>query len=93
LIPLYGFLEGDVLGLLILASEDETVLTLAHKLQQAAALRVAPPRDACVCVSMSMSGEPLDLSTRVGATGLQPLDRFDVRFEVASARRQEPSRS
>ena len=91
MIPLYGFLEGDVLGLLILASEDDTVLTLAHKLQQAAALRVAPRRDACVRVSAK--GEPLEPSARVGAAGLEPLDRFDVRFEVAAAPRREPSRS
>jgi hypothetical protein len=91
LIPLYGFLEGDVLGLLILASEDDTVLALAHKLQQAAALRVAPRHGAHVCVSAK--GEPLEPSARVGAAGLQPLDRFDVRFEVASAPRQGPSRS
>jgi len=40
-IPLYGFLEGDTLGLLVLAEEDETVLELARKLQNAANLRVA----------------------------------------------------
>jgi len=40
-IPLYGFLEGDTLGLLMLAEEGETVLQLAQKLQQAASLRVA----------------------------------------------------
>jgi len=40
-IPLYGFLEGDTLGLLMLAEEGETVLQLARKLQQAASLRVA----------------------------------------------------
>jgi hypothetical protein len=28
-IPLYGFLEGDILGLLVLAEEGETVLELA----------------------------------------------------------------
>ena len=32
-IPLYGFLQGDTVGLLILADEGETVQTLARKLQ------------------------------------------------------------
>ena len=40
-IPLYGFLEGDTLGLLMLAEEGETVLELARKLQDAASIRVA----------------------------------------------------
>jgi hypothetical protein len=40
-IPLYGFLQGDTVGLLILADEGETVQTLARKLQDAAGLRVA----------------------------------------------------
>ena len=40
-IPLYGFLQGDTVGLLILADEGETVQTLARKLQDAASLRVA----------------------------------------------------
>ena len=39
--PLYGFLQGDTLGLLILAEEGDTVEALARKLQDAASLRVA----------------------------------------------------
>ena len=41
-IPLYGFLEGDTVGLLVLAEEGETILELARKLQDAASIRVAP---------------------------------------------------
>ena len=41
MIPLYGFLAGDTLGLLILAEEDDTMAELATKLQQAAFVRVA----------------------------------------------------
>ena len=40
-IPLYGFLEGDTVGLLMLAEEGDTVLALARKLQDAASIRVA----------------------------------------------------
>lgn len=40
-IPLYGFLQGDTVGLLILAEEADTLHTLARKLQDAASLRVA----------------------------------------------------
>ena len=76
-----------MLGLLILASDDDTVLTLARKLEEAAALRVAPPRGARTRVGEGVS---LSILRRVSAAGLQPLDRFDVRFEVASAPREEP---
>ena len=40
MIPLYGFLEGDLLGLLILARDDDTAAQLAERLQSAAAVRV-----------------------------------------------------
>jgi hypothetical protein len=79
-IPLYGFLEGDTLGLLVLAREDETLASLARALQEAAALRVAPADGARVWVR----GEPLDPTSTVAASGLQAQDRFDVRFDVRS---------
>ena len=75
MIPLHGFLEGDTLGLLVLAREEDTAASLARLLQDAAALRVAPLENPCVWVR----GEPLDPSSTVAAAGLQPLDRFDVR--------------
>jgi hypothetical protein len=74
-IPLYGFLEGDTLGLLVLAREQDTAAELARKLQEAAALRVAPAPGARVWVR----GEPLEPSMTVEAAGLQAQDRFDVR--------------
>jgi hypothetical protein len=40
-IPLYGFLQGDTVGLLILAEKDDTLQSLAQKLQEGASLRVA----------------------------------------------------
>jgi hypothetical protein len=40
MIPLYGFLEGDTIGLLVLADEEETLASLADKLQSAASVRV-----------------------------------------------------
>ncbi|HVX93283.1 MAG TPA: toluene-4-monooxygenase system B family protein [Polyangia bacterium] len=76
MIPLYGFLEGDTLGLLVLAREDQTLASLARALQDAGALRVAPADGARVWVR----GEALESSSTVAAAGLQPLDRFDVRF-------------
>lgn len=78
MIPLYGFLEGDVLGLLILADEQGTAAALARDLQTAAALRVAARDD----VSVWVKGMRLDPRTTLDAAGLSALDRFDVRVDV-----------
>ena len=73
-IPLYGFLEGDTLGLLVVAEEDETVLALARKLQDAASIRVARnDKIAVVC-----NGSAIDPGLTVARAGFQALDRFDV---------------
>ena len=79
-IPLYGFLEGDTIGLLVLAEEAETVLHLAQKLQDAANLRV--PRSSNV--NLIYDGKTIDHGLTVAEAGLRALDRFDV------IRRQEP---
>lgn len=73
-IPLYGFLEGDTLGLLVLAQEGETVLELARTLQEAASLRVAH-RDK---IDFVFNGKAIDPGLTVAQAGLQALDRFDV---------------
>jgi len=73
-IPLYGFLQGDTVGLLILAEEGDTLQALAQKLQDAASLRVAR-RDR---VQVVYNGETMDPTTTVAQAGLQALDRFDV---------------
>jgi hypothetical protein len=73
-IPLYGFLEGDTLGLLLLAEEGETVLELARKLQDAASIRVARNDK----TDLVYNGKTIDPGLTVGQAGLQALDRFDV---------------
>ncbi len=73
-IPLYGFLEGDTVGLLVLAEEGETILGLARKLQDAASIRVARADE----IDFVYDGKTIDPGLTVAQTGLQPLDRFDV---------------
>jgi hypothetical protein len=73
-IPLYGFLEGDTLGLLMLAEEGETVLQLARKLQEAASLRVARVDQ----IDFIYNGKAIDPGITVAQAGFQELDRFDV---------------
>jgi Toluene-4-monooxygenase system protein B (TmoB) len=73
-IPLYGFMQGDTLGLLILAEEGDSIQTLAAKLQDAASIRVAG-RDH---VQVVYNDKAIDPALTVAQAGLQALDRFDV---------------
>jgi hypothetical protein len=73
-IPLYGFLEGDTLGLLVLAEGGETVLDLARKLQEAASIRVARTEK----IAFVYNGHTIDPGITVAQAGFQALDRFDV---------------
>jgi hypothetical protein len=73
-IPLYGFLQGDTVGLLILADEGDTLQSLAQKLQDAACLRVAG-RDR---VQVIYNDKAMDPAITIAQAGFQALDRFDV---------------
>jgi len=77
LIPLYGFLQGDTLGLLILVQDEDRVAEIAASLQQAAAMRVAPRAGARV----HFAGRVLDPELTVAQAGLGALDRVDVTWE------------
>jgi len=74
LIPLYGFAQGDSLGLLVLVQDTDTIATLAATLAQAASVRVRPARHSRVC----HAGKILDPEATVGASGLTALARVDL---------------
>ena len=73
-VPLYGFLQGDTVGLLILADDGETLEALARKLQAAAGLRVARREQ----VRVVYNDKTMDLTMTVAQARFQALDRFDV---------------
>jgi hypothetical protein len=73
-IPLYGFLAGDTLGLLVLAQPEDTIAILGRKLQSAALVRVAPLARPAVM----HRGRRLADGITVAEADLEPLDRFDV---------------
>jgi len=73
-IPIYGFLEGDTLGLLILADEEETIGSLSEKLVRSASVRVNMGMTRFV-----FQGRTIDSNVTVKSAGLKPLARFDVR--------------
>ncbi|HEX2676750.1 MAG TPA: toluene-4-monooxygenase system B family protein [Polyangiales bacterium] len=74
LVPLYGFLYGDVMGLVVLAYDTDTLDEVAAKLQRAAAVRIAPQSE----VDVLVRGRRIPGSTTVLRAGLAPLDRIDV---------------
>lgn len=75
MIPLYGFLEGDTMGLLILAYESDTIAMLAEKIQKSASVRV-PPYSAYNVIYKEQILPPHLLLSEVN---IKPLERFDVR--------------
>ena len=74
LVPLYGFLRGDSIGLLVLIHDTENVGEIGRKLQEAASVRVAPRPAADVF----LRGTLLDPKITVAEAGLEALDRVDV---------------
>jgi hypothetical protein len=79
LVPLYGFLQGDTLGLIVLVQDSDRVRDIAACLEQAASVRVAPKREPRVY----FKGQPLDLERTVAEVGLTALDRVDVVEETS----------
>jgi len=79
LVPLYGFLRGDTIGLLILVHDDETVEAFAEKLREAASVRVRPKPIAEVL----HAGRILDRRQTIAEAGLTALERVDVIPEEA----------
>jgi toluene monooxygenase system protein B len=74
LVPLYGFLKGDSLGLVLLVQDQDTVGAIGNKLTQAACMRVAPSAR----LRVYHDGRLLDPELSVLQAGLAPLDRIDV---------------
>jgi Toluene-4-monooxygenase system protein B (TmoB) len=74
-LPLYGFMEGDTIGLLIVADEHESVQSLAEKLRAAASLRVASRGE----MEVVYQGIALDPAATLSQANFAPLQRFDLR--------------
>ncbi len=74
MIPLYGFLEGDVIGVVVLADESDTIEVLIRKLQASAAVRLKPKAN----VKLIHKGRPISGETTVLQARMEPLDRIDV---------------
>jgi len=79
LIPLYGFVSGDTLGVLVLVQGRDSVATLAATLAQATSMRVASGKR----MNVVKNGVVLDPTLTVVDAGLSPLERVDLVAESA----------
>lgn len=78
-IPLYVFVRGDTLGLVVLAPESETIEDLAKRLSRAAAPRVQLEGT----LRVVHRGRPLRGELSLKEAGIAPLDRVDLIEERA----------
>ena len=72
--PLYGFVAGDTMGVVVLARPDDTFRELAARLSEAAGVRVAGAGGAQICIG----GRVVDPKLTLRAEGVNPLDRIDL---------------
>jgi hypothetical protein len=74
MMPLYAFVRGDSLALVVLVDARQTVRELAAVIQEAASVRIAPrPR-----VRVLARGHTLDPELTIAQAGLGALDRVDL---------------
>jgi hypothetical protein len=73
-VPLYVFVRGDTLGLVVLAQDDESIDQLALRLSRAAAPRVALAGR----LHVLHRGKRLRGELSLSEAGIKPLDRVDL---------------
>lgn len=77
MIPLYAFLEGDSVGILLFSSKNDSMVELVHKLLAAAAVRVAA--NPAAEYQVYAKDELVSAQATVGQLKLKPLDKIEVR--------------
>ena len=77
-VPLYAFVRGDTLGLVVLARDDESIDELAQRLLRAAAPRVALSGK----LHVLHRGKRLRGELSLSEAGVRPLDRVDLVTEA-----------
>jgi hypothetical protein len=75
--PLYGFVQGDTMGVVVLAHSDGNAAELADKIMQAVAVRV-PRREK---YRVMLGERVLDPGATLRMQGVQVLDRVDLVWE------------
>jgi len=77
LTPIYGFVEGDTMGLLVLCHDDWTIEQVSERLREMAAVRVRPSPP----FRLERDGLLLDPKATVASAGLESLCRVDLKRE------------
>lgn len=75
LVPLIGFVQGDSIGLLVLAHDDMTIDEVADKLRQSARVRV----DIEGAWEFRVGDRVPSRTSTVAEAGLRALQRVDLR--------------
>lgn len=75
LVPLYGFVEGDTMGVLVLAHQDWTIAEVRDRLRDSVMLRVGDDGE----WELRAGDRPLPDAATVASAGLRALDRVDLR--------------
>ena len=78
LVPLYGFVEGDTMGVLVLSRDDMSVEKVIEKLRESVSVRVDTDSGSW---GLFVGERRLDESESVRQSGLSALDRVDLRRE------------
>jgi hypothetical protein len=74
LIPVYGFVSGDTLGVLVLVQDRDSIATLSATLAQATAMRVAPFE----VMRLRQDGVLLNPELTLAEARVAPLSRVDL---------------
>ena len=74
LVPLYGFVAGDTLGVLVLVDDHDTIEKVARTLAAATSVRVRPRAN----LRLVVRGRVLDPRATLEASGVSALDRVDI---------------
>jgi hypothetical protein len=73
-LPLYGFVEGDTMGVVVLGRLDGTVAELGEALLRAVGVRLRPRGR----YQLLAGGQRLDPTAALSAQAMAPLDRVDL---------------
>jgi len=77
-LPLYAFVQGDTMGVVVLGRLEGTVADLGENLLRATAVRVGRRGP----FKLVRDGRTLDLGATLSTLGMQPLDRVDLVWET-----------
>jgi hypothetical protein len=76
-LPLYGFVQGDTMGVVVLGRLDGTVAELGANLLRAVGVRV----DRQGAYQLRAGARRLDPEAALRTQAMQPLDRIDLVWE------------